>query len=191
MTLFFLLLLQLSHYVLYTHLCLLNCINDAIQVTNGRKYSPPGPHAGQPCFRWQRFQFSCPSPPRSATETPTSFCWSPFADVIQAVTLRDVRDLARHDSDPTRISGNNFTTQPRISAQVTLKYFAHESTNLRPSCPQRLTITRFPTVHPTFKSPLPDNQQALPVYHQDPKTLFHVIRRDAILSQLLLYFFTV
>jgi len=29
--------------------CLLNCITETIQVTEGHRYSPLGPHDGQPC----------------------------------------------------------------------------------------------------------------------------------------------
>jgi hypothetical protein len=28
--------------------CLLNCITETLQITEGRKYFPPGPHVGQP-----------------------------------------------------------------------------------------------------------------------------------------------
>jgi len=31
-----------------TVLCLLNCITETLQVTEGRKYFPPRPHVGQP-----------------------------------------------------------------------------------------------------------------------------------------------
>jgi hypothetical protein len=29
--------------------CLLNCITETIQVTEGQRYIPQGPHDGQPC----------------------------------------------------------------------------------------------------------------------------------------------
>jgi hypothetical protein len=41
-------------------LCLLNCITETIQVTEGRKYFPREPYVGQPCFKMMGLKDASP-----------------------------------------------------------------------------------------------------------------------------------